>query len=115
MRKRITRVGFLILLGIFVIGGWVAVSPTLAQSCTINTSSCTADVTPRTVFNTTDNQITVFGQGFDNTSGDPIVILDGYGVLATTYINSSTLTAIVPAGIAARNYTVRVINDDGFY
>jgi hypothetical protein len=113
MRKRITRIGFLILLGIFVFGGWVATSPAFAQSCTINTTSCTADVTPRTVVNTTATQITVFGDGFTDVTDDPIVILDGYGVLDTTFINATTLTAIVPAGVSNGLYTIRVINGDG--
>ena len=62
-------------------------------------------VTPGTIVNDQANTITVVGTEFDNSAA---VILDGYGALATTYLNTQTLTAVVPAGLAPGRYGVQV-------
>ncbi|MGC8855615.1 MAG: IPT/TIG domain-containing protein, partial [Anaerolineae bacterium] len=49
--------------------------------------------------------ITITGSDF---TSDAVVLLDGYGALATTFLNSGTLTATVPAGLPAGVYTVTV-------
>lgn len=41
------------------------------------------------------------------------VVLDNFGALATTDVTTGTLTAVVPAGLPAGTYTVRVINPNG--
>ncbi len=61
-------------------------------------------ITPGTVTNNVNNTITVKGTGFDNTA---IVLLDG-SALSTTFVDAETLTALVPAGLAAGSYTVTV-------
>ncbi|MBI5839464.1 MAG: IPT/TIG domain-containing protein [Chloroflexi bacterium] len=66
-------------------------------------------VTPDSIVNGTSNTITIIGTGFADTS---VVLLSGYGALATTFLNSGTLTAVVPAGITAGNYDVTVKNSD---
>lgn len=69
------------------------------------------DVQPGSIVNTTAVTITVIGDDFENGA---VVVLDGYGALVTTYINSTLLTATVPAGVPGayrgRDYDVRVIN-----
>jgi hypothetical protein len=67
-------------------------------------------VTPNIIVNDVVNTITVEGAEFDLTA---VVLLEGYGALATTVLNSHTLTATVPAGIAVNNYSVYV-NMSGF-
>jgi len=62
-------------------------------------------VTPNSVVNDVANTITVEGTGFDATA---VVLLDGFGALATTVLNSNTLTATVPAGTPAADYPVYV-------
>ena len=49
--------------------------------------------------------LTLTGTDFDATA---VVLLDGFGALSTSFLNSQTLTAVVPAGIPAGDYTVRV-------
>ncbi len=67
-------------------------------------------VTPSTIVNDVVNTITIEGAEFDATA---VVLLDGYGALATTVLNSHTLTATAPAGIAVADYSVYV-NMSGF-
>jgi hypothetical protein len=62
-------------------------------------------VTPDSIVNNVANMITIEGADFDSTA---IVLLDGFGALATTVLNSHTLTATVPAGIAVADYSVYV-------
>ncbi|HEY6072288.1 MAG TPA: IPT/TIG domain-containing protein, partial [Anaerolineales bacterium] len=62
-------------------------------------------VIPATLVNTSAVTLTLTGTDFDSTA---VVLLDGFGALATTFLNSQTLTAMVPAGTPAGDYTVRV-------
>ena len=62
-------------------------------------------VLPGTVVNDVPTTITI--QGTDFISG-AVVLLEGYGALATTFQNASVLTAIVPVGVPSGNYTVTV-------
>ncbi|MDL1912383.1 hypothetical protein FBQ81_17100 [Chloroflexi bacterium CFX6] len=43
--------------------------------------------------------VTITVQGTDFVSGSSVVILDGYGALATTFQNATVLTAVVPANV----------------
>jgi len=61
-------------------------------------------ITPTTIVNDVSNTITVAGSGFDNTAA---VLLDG-SALATTFLNDQTLTAVIPAGLAAGPHTITV-------
>lgn len=62
-------------------------------------------VVPGTIVNTTANTITILGSDF---TSDAVALLEGYGALATTFVNPGTLTATVPAGLPAGTYTVTV-------
>jgi hypothetical protein len=61
-------------------------------------------VTPNNIVNDIRNKITVAGHGFDKTA---VVFLDTQS-LATKRIDSQTLTAFVPAGIAPGTYKITV-------
>jgi hypothetical protein len=74
----------------------VSASPVLAQAV--------LSVTPATIMNDVANTITIGGTGFDNTA---VVQLDS-SPLATTFVDAQTLTAVVPAGVAAKSYTITV-------
>jgi hypothetical protein len=67
-------------------------------------------VTPGSIVNDVNNTLTVSGTDFDSTAA---VLLDGYGALATSFLNNQTLTATVPAGIPAGDYGVRVTTSAG--
>ncbi len=64
-------------------------------------------VEPSTVINDVSTTITLMGGGFVDT---PVVRLVGAGVLEVTYVTSTVLTAVVPAGIAPGTYTMGVTN-----
>jgi hypothetical protein len=64
-------------------------------------------VVPNQIVNNVSNTITVNGSGFS--TGSPVVLLNG-SALATTSVNDSVLTAIVPAGFAVGTYEVAVSN-----
>ena len=66
-------------------------------------------VTPTSIVNNIDNTITVTGTGFDNSAA---VLLNG-SALATTFLNSQTLTATVPAGFAAGVYAITISMTSG--
>lgn len=67
-------------------------------------------VTPSTVINNAPVSITVSGSGFDASA---IVLLNGFGALATTYLNDNVLTAMVPAGVPVGTYDIIVKTDTG--
>jgi len=66
-------------------------------------------VAPVIISNGHDNTITISGNDFINGA---VVSLDGYGSLSTSYSSSTTLIAIVPAGIPLGIYTVTITNPD---
>ncbi len=66
-------------------------------------------VTPSVVVNNVATTLVISGADFVNGAQ---VSLDGYGDLTTAYINSTTLSAALPTGVAAGVYTVRVTNPD---
>jgi len=67
-------------------------------------------VEPDWFLNTQDTQITILGSDLQP---DPTVRVVGVGVLSSTYLNETLLTAIVPGGLAVGKYNVEVTNPDG--
>jgi hypothetical protein len=64
-------------------------------------------VQPGSVSNAIAATLVITGSDFlDGAS----VVLDGYGALTTTFVNSGVLTAVLPAGAPTGTYTVRVVN-----
>lgn len=57
--------------------------------------------------------VTITVQGTDFVSDSSVVILDGYGALATTFQNVTVLTAVVPANVPVGTYDVTVSTGHG--
>jgi len=85
-----------VFLAVVLMAGWVV--PVYA-------APVITSVTPGSIVNDVVNTITIEGADFDATA---VVLLDGFGALATTVLNSHTLTALVPVGIAVADYAVYV-------
>ena len=64
-------------------------------------------VQPNSVSNSYSSELAITGQGFLNGA---VVLLDGYGALATSFVSQNLLTAVLPTGVPAGSYTVRVLN-----
>lgn len=69
-----------------------------------------ASIEPTQMRSDEGGALTVLGTDFDSTA---VVRLQGIGVLATTFVNTTTLTALVPRGLAPATYTVEVRNGAG--
>ncbi|HLF02884.1 MAG TPA: hypothetical protein VI547_12960 [Anaerolineales bacterium] len=83
-------------------------APVLAQiSC--SGSITVTDIQPRAIYNVASVDIVITGAGF---TVDTVVSLDNYGALTTASVSGAgdSLVAIVPAGVPAGMYTVRVID-----
>lgn len=83
----------IVLLAVFTAGGVTSVYAADVTS-----------ITPTSVVNDADRTITVAGTGFDNSA---VVLMDGVA-LSTTFLNDTTLTAVVPAGTSAGSHTISV-------
>ncbi len=91
-----------------------AMPPSVVRAATCQDTATLPDITsiePSSIINTDAVTVIVFGGGFD---ADALVLLDGYGALATTYINGNRLTATVPAGVqgstSGKQYNIWVVN-----
>ncbi len=62
-------------------------------------------VEPKTMINGTGGILSVYGAGF--TAGSAVRLI-GYGLLSTSYVNSTAVTAQVPAGVPAGVYDLQV-------
>jgi hypothetical protein len=87
-------------------------APAQAAACTTGSMMPTIiGVQPPVISNTVSTTITISGTNFEDGA---IVILDGYGALATTCVSDTLLTAVVPAGVPGkvngRDYAIRVTN-----
>lgn len=85
---------FSLLLAFTFLAGWI----TPAYAATV------VSVTPSSIINDVDRTITVKGTDFDNTA---VILLDG-SPLATTFVDSQALTAIIPAGTATGSHVITV-------
>lgn len=65
-----------------------------------------SSIQPSSIVSGTATVITV--QGTDFVDGASVVLLDGYGALATSFQNETVLTAVVPADVPAGTYNVTV-------
>jgi len=66
-------------------------------------------VQPTSAPNNVETQLTITGIDFEDGA---VVSLGGYGNLITTFVNTTTLTARLPAGVPAGIYDVVVTNPD---
>ncbi len=66
-------------------------------------------VQPNSVSNIVDTELVVTGNNFVNGA---VVVLEGYGALATTTVSPNLLRALLPAYAPARVYTVTIVNPD---
>jgi hypothetical protein len=60
---------------------------------------------PGTLRSETGGTLTIYGSDFTTTT---LVRLVGHGLLATTFVNTRTLTAVVPPGVAGGTYDLEV-------
>jgi hypothetical protein len=84
-----------------------SVSPLAAQA---EPKSALLDITgvePSTMVDAAGGTLSVYGEGF---TADAVVRLVGYGLLPTTFVNETAITAQVPAGTPAGTYDVSVSN-----
>lgn len=89
------------LLVVILLQLWVFVLPAAAISV--------SSVTPDTVNNSVQNLLTISGTDFVEGAA---LYLNGTISLTTTYVDSSTLTAVLPQGFQAGVYSVTVVNPD---
>ncbi|MDA0245466.1 MAG: IPT/TIG domain-containing protein [Chloroflexi bacterium] len=87
-------------------------SPAVASEVLTTTTPVPAplvltSVQPNSVSSSFPTELALTGQGFLNGA---VVLLDGYGALATSFVSQNLLTAVLPAGVPAGTYTVRVLN-----
>jgi hypothetical protein len=100
MKKRISRLVPISLL----IGMLMALIPIPVYAAPAVTS-----ITPSTIVNDVANVITVAGSEFDESAA---VMIDG-AALVTNFLNKQTLTAAIPAGVAAGEHTIKVSMSSG--
>jgi len=62
-------------------------------------------VEPDTLISQTGGTLSIYGSGFTTTT---VARLVGFGLLETTYVNSTALMAIVPPGVPAGTYDLQV-------
>lgn len=67
-------------------------------------------VEPRTMLSQTGGTLSIYGSGFTTATISRLV---GYGLLQTTYINATALTAVVPPNVPPGTYAIQV--SDGGY
>lgn len=70
-------------------------------------------VEPTKAANDIDTPITITGTGFDSGSGDLQVFLDEVPLTQVNVLNTTTLTAHVPWGLAPGAYTLKVVDVGG--
>ncbi len=83
-------------------------TPTPTPTATPTTAPGALQVTnlePGQVVNDSAHTLSVYGSGF---TADCVVRLVGYGLLTTSFVNGTALTAQLPAGVPARTYTLEV-------
>jgi photosystem II stability/assembly factor-like uncharacterized protein len=109
--QQIRSSGAGILLAFALIGsmGFFQPSPVSAQPDPIGVAS----IQPNQVSNDLDNPVTITGTGFSNTGGLPQVFLGDVALQDVAWVSDSTLTALIPWGISAGSYALRVVNPDG--
>jgi len=65
-------------------------------------------IEPDTLVSQTGGTLSIYGSGFTTAT---VARLVGFGLLETTYVNSTALTAVVPPGIPAGTYDLQVSED----
>ena len=116
MMTRLTKWAVIVLVGAVLLSGLqpdrAAASPGVWQSpiATAVPSPHVEGIEPSSMWADVGGDLTVLGSNF--VSGSAIRLI-GWGVLPTNFINDTTLTAEVPAGVKAGTYVVQVRNPDG--
>ena len=67
------------------------------------------DIQPRTAENNQSTQLTITGTEF---AAGAVALLENFGALSTSFINSTVLTAMLPPGLAPGVYGITVVNPD---
>jgi len=87
-------------------------TPTATPTATVAPATPAAlriiSIEPTSMRSDEGGTLTILGDGFQSSS---VVRLVGVGVLATTFVNTATLTALVPRDLAPANYAVEAINN----
>ncbi len=94
----------------------VALIVTLAATFLLATSAAArplsqlalTGIEPGTLVSQTGGTLSIYGSGFTTAT---VARLVGFGLLETTYVNSTALTAVVPPGIPVGTYDLQVSED----
>ena len=78
----------------------------LASTTSVYAASITS-IVPNLVVNNVPTTVTISGTGFS--TGSAVVLING-SAIATTVVNDSVITAVIPAGLSAGQYTVTISN-----
>ncbi len=65
------------------------------------------NIEPRTMISQSGGTLSIYGSGFTTATISRLV---GYGLLQTTYVNPTALTAVVPPNVPAGTYALQVSN-----
>ncbi len=85
------------------VDGTATITPTIIITLSVNS------VQPNNVLNSFASELAVTGQGF---ADGAVVMLEGYGGLQTSYVSGNLLTAVLPIGVPAGTYSIRLLNPD---
>ncbi|MGB4871997.1 MAG: IPT/TIG domain-containing protein [Candidatus Promineifilaceae bacterium] len=84
-------------------------TPTATATNPPSTAPQPTAVQPNVISNNVDTELVVTGSNF---ASGAVVVLEGYGALATTTVSANLLRAVLPAAAPPRTYTVTVVNPD---
>lgn len=103
------KIIFLSVLGVIL--GFTALSlPAERSSANSAAPPTISNVNPNELPNATNMYITITGDNFVPT---PTLMLGTVSLLDVTFVNSQTLTALVPWGLSPASHTLTVVNPDG--
>jgi len=102
-------VDLLLVLALIGVSGIIPASLVFAQAG----APTLTGVQPSRAANDIDTPVEITGSSFSDAGGVPQLLIGDHALTQVTWVNENTLTALVPWGIQAGVYSLRVINPDG--